>query len=109
MDMISVLTGQEQKIQPGIYARVFAGESFELTQTFTYEGVDTHVILSYSPLRNESREVYAAAVYAKDVTALVNAQKRAEQLMRESQNLPTHDFRSAKKGARNGQARIKVK
>jgi PAS domain S-box-containing protein len=86
IDMISVLKGDEQKIQIEIYARVFAGERFELNQTFSYAGADTHVILSYSPLVNDRQEVYGAAIYAKDVTSMINAQKRSEQLMRELQN-----------------------
>lgn len=83
MDMISVLQPDEQKIQIEIYARVFAGESFELNQSFTYQGVDTHVILSYSPLRNDKQEICGAAIYAKNITALVNSLKQSGQ--------PTHE------------------
>lgn len=85
MDMISVLQPDEQKIQIDIYARVFAGESFELNQSFTYQGVDTHVILSYSPLRNDKQEICGAAIYAKNVTALVNSLKQSGQPMHEHQ------------------------
>ncbi len=86
MDMISVLQTDEHKIQIDIYARVFAGESFELNQAFTYQGVDTHVILSYSPLRNDKQEICGAAIFAKNVTALINAQRELGQRIHESQN-----------------------
>lgn len=119
MDMISVLQAEEQKIQIDIYARVFAGESFELNQCFTYQGVDTHVIISYSPLRNDKQEICGAAVYAKNVTALVNSIKQSSQSMHGHQ-LPKKGMkastggqtdqrsRPAKKLVRNGDERLKA-
>jgi PAS domain S-box-containing protein len=83
VDMISILPEEEQKIQIEIYSRVFAGETLELTQTFTYQNEDTHVMLNYSALRNEKQEICGAAVYAKNITAQVNAQRKTEYLLNE--------------------------
>jgi PAS domain S-box-containing protein len=101
MDMISVLQPEEQKAQVDIYARVFAGESFELNQCFTYQGADTHVILSYSPLRNNIQEICGAAIYAKDVTVLVNTLKQSGHTVHEHQ-IPV------KKTVKNGHERTKA-
>jgi PAS domain S-box-containing protein len=85
MDLVDVLQIEERALQRITYDRVFAGESFEMTQTFTFEGVDIHILMTYCPLRNEQGNVTGAAMYAKDITAMVTAQQESEKLMKELQ------------------------
>jgi PAS domain S-box-containing protein len=82
MDMIEVLQEQERASQIELYGRVFAGETFELTQTFIYQGSETHILISYTPIRDEHNEVIGAALYAKNITTMLNAQKQAENLIK---------------------------
>ena len=86
MDLVEVLLEHERDAQRIIYDRVFAGESFEMTQTFSFGGTDVHILVSYNPLRNERHEVVGAALYAKDVSLIINAQQQAEKLMNELKN-----------------------
>lgn len=67
------------------YGRVFNGEELELTQTFVLLGVEAHYVMNYSPLRNNKGEVFGIAVFAKDVTDMVKAQKQSDQLRHEAQ------------------------
>jgi PAS domain S-box-containing protein len=85
MDMIEVLQEQEREAQIEIYARVFSGETFELTQTFVFQGEESHILISYSPIRDESEKITGATVYAKNISAMVNAKKHAEKLVQETQ------------------------
>lgn len=85
MDMIEVLQEHEQQTQVEMYARVFCGESFELTQTFAFGGTDVHILITYSPIKDDQGEVVGAALYAKDISAIVIAQQQAENLVKESQ------------------------
>jgi PAS domain S-box-containing protein len=82
MDLIEVLQEHERREQRAIYDRVFAGESFEKMQTFTFGGTEVHILVTYSPRRNDCHEVIGAALYAKDVTTMVNAQRQTEELMK---------------------------
>ena len=85
MDMIEVLQEQERDAQIEIYARVFCGETFELTQTFVYQGDESHILISYSPIRDENDKITGATVYAKNISGMVNAKKYAEKLAQETQ------------------------
>jgi PAS domain S-box-containing protein len=85
MDMIEVLQEQERAEQIAIYARVFSGETFELTQTFVYQGEESHILISYSPIRDERDKITGATVYAKNISVMMNAKKYAEKLAQETQ------------------------
>ncbi|WP_224998818.1 PAS domain-containing protein [Cesiribacter sp. SM1] len=65
------------------YNRTFTGEAFEVKEHIP--GPDLHFLSSYNPLRNQQGEVYAAAIFAKDVTELVRAKEQTEKLLAESQ------------------------
>jgi PAS domain S-box-containing protein len=86
MDMIQILPEQEREAQLKIYSRVFAGEDFELIQTFTFEGMETHALLNYRPLGDDHNKITGAVVYAKDVTSRIVAERKVEKLVKESQN-----------------------
>lgn len=84
-DILGTLPDAERKSNQKEYARAFAGESFELSQEFTLDGKKQSFLISYSPLRNEKHEIFAVAVFAKDVTPMVEAQRNAERLASEAQ------------------------
>jgi PAS domain S-box-containing protein len=73
--------GEEREKQVVLYNRVLGGESFEFTAASEQNGETMYFLSVYTPLRNEKGEVFEAAVFAKDVTAMIKAQKDAEQLM----------------------------
>ncbi len=77
-------TGTERQKQEEIYRRAFDGESFELTASSEQNGSAYHHLSVFAPLRNEQGEVYEIAIFAKDVTAITNAQKQAEHLAHEA-------------------------
>jgi PAS domain S-box-containing protein len=82
--------GNERDKQVVLYNRVLAGESFEFTAANEMNGVTSHFLSMYAPLRNEKGEVYEAAVFAKDVTAMVVAQQNVEKLITDVQAKETY-------------------
>jgi PAS domain S-box-containing protein len=84
MDMITVLPEAEQKSQLDIYARVFSGEQFLLTQTFLHKDEESHVQISYSPIRDDMGIVTGATVYTRNVTEMINTQRLSEKHAKES-------------------------
>ncbi len=83
MDVFQLLAEQERSKHKDLYDRVFSGESFEITEYIT--PLDSYFLSAYSPLKNQQGEVYAVAIFAKDITELVNARKQAERLLQEAQ------------------------
>lgn len=84
MNTIDWYPEAERPKQKEIYDRIFKGESFELTASTDQENGAYHHLSVYAPLRDEQGEVYEAAIFAKDVTAMTNAKKQAEELADES-------------------------
>lgn len=84
-DILGVLSEKERKANLVFYERALNGETFELSQTLTLYGNTIHFLIGYSPLRSATDELFAVAVFAKDITKMVEAQNRAEQLMNEAQ------------------------
>lgn len=84
-DMLQLYTDPaEKKTQKQLYDRALAGENFEVTTDFEYQGVMSHYAVSFAPLNDEDGKAYAVACFGKDVTALVSAQKQAERLLKEA-------------------------
>ncbi len=81
-DLTKIFSEQEWPKFKSHYDRAFKGESFELTEEYNSNGFNSYFAISYSPLRNEKNEVVATAVFAKDTTQTVKAQKEAENLQR---------------------------
>jgi PAS domain S-box-containing protein len=84
MNMITVLPQAEQKAQLDIYNRVFSGEQFSLIQTFTHNSEESHVAISYSPIRDEKGIVTGATVYTRNVTETVNTERLSEKRVSEA-------------------------
>ncbi|HEY9049174.1 MAG TPA: GAF domain-containing protein [Ohtaekwangia sp.] len=75
----------ERENQLHLYKRVFAGETFEYTLKSILNGVEYHHLSIYAPLIDDHGNIYEAAVFAKDVTAIIKAQKQLEVVLTESQ------------------------
>jgi PAS domain S-box-containing protein len=86
LDMLSFYPDPaEKKKQKDLMDRAFAGENFEVTTEFDMNnGAMSYFSVNYAPLTDENGEVFAIANFAKDTTAIVTAQKQAEQLLYES-------------------------
>ena len=76
-----------QKLVP-LYKRVFEGDTFEITyetDLTDLNGKKYHFLSFYAPIRSASGDIVEAGVYAKDITAVVDAQRESAQLLKESQ------------------------
>jgi methyl-accepting chemotaxis protein len=69
------------------YDRAFAGENFEDSVEYEMGGNLVHLVMNYAPLRNVKGEIYAVALFTKNVTELTEAKRRAEKLLASMQNL----------------------
>ena len=68
-----------------LYTRVFNGETFEITYEITVEGIRYHYLSVYAPIKSASGEIVEAAIYARDVTSIVDAQQQSARLLKEAQ------------------------
>ncbi len=68
-----------------LYKRVFNGETFELTYEMDLDGKKYHFLSFYAPLKSISGDVIEAAVYAKDISTVVEAQQESARLLTEAQ------------------------
>jgi PAS domain S-box-containing protein len=71
-------TAEEKENQLELYRRVFKGESFDFTASSEQNGKKLYHLSIYAPLRTQDGEVYEAAVFAKDVTAMMTAQNELQ-------------------------------
>ncbi|MBL0744551.1 PAS domain-containing protein [Chryseolinea lacunae] len=85
-DMLSLLQGEQKVKNKSYYDRAFKGETFEVTDRYETQGHETYYVTSYSPLRDEKGEIVSVALFAKDATLLIRAQKETERLLEESKN-----------------------
>jgi PAS domain S-box-containing protein len=86
LDMLSFFTGEEKRKNKAYYDRAFAGETFDVTDRYETQGHEAYYVTSYSPLRDDKGEIIAVAIFAKDATSLIKAQKETERLLAESKN-----------------------
>ncbi|WPP49864.1 PAS domain-containing protein [Catalinimonas niigatensis] len=82
-DVFQVFAEEEKLKHKELYDQVFKGEAFEVNEYI--KAADAYFVSSYNPLTNAEGEVYACAVFAKDITELVKSKKQAEGLLHESQ------------------------
>lgn len=80
-EMLSIFQqdAKQQAQQRSHYDRAFKGEVFQVTDAFDMNGVQSHYVNLYSPIRNDKGEVTAIACFAKDITDLVNARNEAKE------------------------------
>jgi PAS domain S-box-containing protein len=83
--MLDLFPDKKQKSeQRALYERAFKGEIFEVTSEFNFDGQISYYNSSFSPLRNEKGEIYAIAVFGRDMTELISSKNAAERLARET-------------------------
>lgn len=86
MNTVDWHQGPERDQQIERYNRTLKGESFEFMTSSEIGGKSIHHLSVYSPLRNANDEIFEVAVFSKDMTGVVNAQRMAEKAAREAQN-----------------------
>jgi PAS domain S-box-containing protein len=85
MDVLSIYGDDAQRVQfKSYYERAFAGESFDVTQHYSYRGKDFYMIIHFSPLYDLQGNVIGAVRFEKDVTDREEANIRTQQLLKES-------------------------
>ena len=67
------------------YKRAFGGEAFSLTQQYSFGNITAYYDVNYVPMRDAEGNVYAIAIFSRDITELTVAQQKAAELLRESQ------------------------
>jgi PAS domain S-box-containing protein len=85
-EILSSLSPQDRVASAELYERAFNGEAIQVKQEFTIHGAKRHFLLGYSPLRSAENTIFAVAVFAKDITELVDAQRKAEKLLNDAQH-----------------------
>jgi PAS domain S-box-containing protein len=60
------------------YERAFNGDAFEVNDTIEMNGVKSHFLNLYSPIRDEKGDVTEIACFAKDLTEIVNTRNEAK-------------------------------
>ena len=71
--------------QRALYTRALNGERYEKTSEFNFDGNVSYHSSTFCPLRNAKDEVFAVAVYGRDMTAITLAQKETERLSNSAQ------------------------
>lgn len=61
------------------YERAFNGESYQVHDTIEINGMRSHFLNVYSPIRDEKGAVTEIACFAKDLTEIVNARNEAKE------------------------------
>lgn len=67
------------------YRRAFNGESFRIEQEYNFGNITAYYDVNYVPMRDAEGNVYAIAIFTKDVTELTVSKKKTEELLNESQ------------------------
>jgi PAS domain S-box-containing protein len=78
-DILSLYKGEEKEKNKRDFEKAFAGESIERIDASMVNTREERVSCSYSPMRNDSGEVIAVAVFIRDVTALIATRKSKEE------------------------------
>jgi PAS domain-containing protein len=79
-DLLKLASSSGREIKP-IYDRALAGETVQLETE--YSGM--HFSIQHVPMRNDRGEVFAVAIFAKDVTSIKKAKLEVDRLLAESQ------------------------
>lgn len=77
---------EDRKKLIDLYKRVFNGETFEIPYEITVEGTRYHYLSVYAPIKSATGEVVEAAIYARNVTSIVEAQQESTRLLKEAQH-----------------------
>lgn len=83
-DIFSLFTEEQKPRFKRYYDRALAGEHFEVTEHYKFEDRDQHFVITYSPLRSEQGEVIGAVLFGKDISEMILAKLKAEQMAKEA-------------------------
>ncbi len=75
----------QKAAQRALYTRALSGERFEQTSAFNFDGNLSYHSSTFCPLRNANDDVFAVAVYGRDVTEITLAHKETERLSNAAQ------------------------
>jgi PAS domain S-box-containing protein len=67
------------------FAKAFAGEKLEVEQPFSTNGLLSHFMFEYHPIRNEKGSIDTVAVFIRDVSEMVKNRHQSDELIREAQ------------------------
>jgi PAS domain S-box-containing protein len=79
-DILSLFGDNEAKKKEhrSFYERAFKGEAYEVNDTIEINGVKSHFLNLYSPIRDDKGTVIEIACFAKNLTEIVNARNEAK-------------------------------
>lgn len=84
-NIFDLFTEEQRPIYKAYYDRALNGETFEATERYSFKDKEQHFAVTYSPLRDQSGAIIAAAVFGKDISEIVSARTKSEKLLNESQ------------------------
>ncbi len=84
-DILKIFPPELADYKRNFYQRIFTGESHYELESLTNNGFNNHYQVTHKPIRDEQDEIIAIAVYVNDITELIVAKQKAEELAEESQ------------------------
>ncbi len=84
-EILQLFDDKDKTKHRAYYDRALGGEAFDITDHSSVNNIDAYYAISYAPLMDENGRVTAAAVFAKDVTEMVQARAKTEKMYREAQ------------------------
>jgi PAS domain S-box-containing protein len=83
-DVLSLFNEKDRVEKAAHYNSDFAGEIYENIDHISENGMDNYFAVKFAPLHDQNGNIDNIAIFAKDITALVKAQKNAEELLKQS-------------------------
>ena len=84
-DYISIFDADAAREKRKLFDRVFSGETVEVDDHLTLNGVDKYYLVTTAPLKDLNGDISSIAIFARDVTELTKVRLEAERLLRETQ------------------------
>jgi PAS domain S-box-containing protein len=84
-DILSFFGEKERIKKVKLYELVFAGETHESIDHLSENDMDNYYSVKFAPLYNKSGNIENIAIFAKDITDIIKAKQKAEDLLVQSQ------------------------
>ncbi|MBT1701897.1 PAS domain-containing protein [Chryseosolibacter indicus] len=84
-NIFDLFTEEQRPTYRAYYDRGLNGETFEVTERYSFKDREQHFAVTYSPLRDKNGAITGVAIFGKDVSEAVSARTRVEKLLNESQ------------------------
>ncbi|MBL3654858.1 PAS domain-containing protein [Fulvivirga sediminis] len=85
MSIFDLIDEKDRDSHKAYYDRTFAGEKFEVTDSFILNGKEYFFHTTYNPIKDMDGNVTAVAVFGKDTTEKEVTRKETENLLEETQ------------------------